>query len=94
MTSYEIYIKKSLSFILKKNKICAIKPKLVEPIIFDWDSHYIMYELGNSKFGRFSDLLDEYNDIQSFYAEIFDQKEKEGMILDDLFYSLLSDGDE
>ncbi len=58
-TSYEIYIKKSLSFILKKNKICAIKPKLVEPIIFDWDSHYIMYELGNSKFGRFSDLLDE-----------------------------------
>lgn len=57
--SYETYIKKSLSFILKKNKINAIKPQLVAPIIFDWDSHYIMYRLGNSTEGRFSDLPDE-----------------------------------
>ena len=57
--AYETYIKQSLSFILTKNKICAIKPKLVEPIIFDWDSHYIMYELGNSTEGRYSDLPDE-----------------------------------
>ena len=57
--AYETYIKKSLSFILTKNKICTIKPRLVEPIIFDWDSHYIMYELGNSTEGRYSDLPDE-----------------------------------
>ena len=57
--AYETYIKESLSFILTKNKICTIKPRLVEPIIFDWDSHYIMYELGNSTEGRYSDLPDE-----------------------------------
>ena len=57
--AYETYIKTSLSFILTKSKICAIKPQLVAPIIFDWDSHYIMYELGNSTKGRFSDLPDE-----------------------------------
>ena len=58
-TAYNAYIKTSLSFILTKNKISAIKPQLVEPIIFDWDSHYIMYELGNSTNGRYSDLPDE-----------------------------------
>ena len=58
-TAYETYIKESLSFILKKNKITAIKTELVEPIIFDWDSHYTMYRLGNSTEGRYSDLLDE-----------------------------------
>ena len=58
-TAYETYIKKSLSFILTKSKICTIKPQLVEPIIFDWDSHYIMYNLGNSTEGRYSDLPDE-----------------------------------
>ena len=57
--AYETYIKQSLSFIVTKNKIRAIKPQLVEPIIFDWDSHYIMYELGNSTEGRYSDLPDE-----------------------------------
>ena len=57
--AYNAYIKTSLSFILTKNKISAIKPQLVEPIIFDWDSHYIMYELGNSTNGRYSDLPDE-----------------------------------
>ena len=58
-TAYETYIKRSISFILKKNKIKAIKPQLVAPIIFDWNSHYMMYELGNSTEGRYSDLLDE-----------------------------------
>ena len=57
--AYETYIKQSLSFILTKNKISVVKPKLVEPIIFDWDSHYTMYELGNSTEGRYSDLPDE-----------------------------------
>ena len=44
---------------MKKNKINVIKPQLVAPIIFDWDSHYTMYRLGNSTEGRFSDLPDE-----------------------------------
>ena len=57
--SYETYIKQSLSFLLKKNGINAIKPELVEPIIFDWESHYTMYKLGNSTEGRYSDLPDE-----------------------------------
>ena len=57
--AFETYIKQSLSFILTKNKITAIKPQLVAPIIFDWDSHYTMYKLGNSTKGRFSDLPDE-----------------------------------
>ena len=58
-TAYSTYIRESLSFLIKKNKINAIKPELVAPIIFDWDSHFIMYELGNSNEGRYSDLLDE-----------------------------------
>lgn len=57
--SYECYIKQSPSFILKKNKIEAIKPTLVEPIIFDFDSIDRMRKLGNASYGRFSDLPDE-----------------------------------
>lgn len=58
-TAYETYIKKSLSFILKKGNITTIKPTLVAPVIFDWDSKFRMCELGNSLSGRFSDLPDE-----------------------------------
>ncbi len=57
--SYECFIKESPSFILKKNKIAAIKPILVEPVIFDFSSRYRMCKLGNATYGRFSDLPDE-----------------------------------
>ena len=58
-TALEVYIKKSLSFLITRNKIQTIKTTLMFPIIFDWDSHFEMYRLGNSKDGRYSDLLDE-----------------------------------
>lgn len=57
--SYECFIKESPSFILKKNKIAAIKPILVEPVIFDYGSRARMCKLGNATYGRFSDLPDE-----------------------------------
>ena len=58
-TAYKTYVEQSLALIITKSKVNAIKPTLVEPTIFDWDSHFMMYKLGNSTTGRFSDLPDE-----------------------------------
>ena len=57
--AYETYIKQSLSFVITKSKVNAIKPKLYSPIIFDWESQFIMRNLGNSPKERYSDLVDE-----------------------------------
>lgn len=34
--AYNTFISRSLSLIIDKKRIRAIKPKLVEPVIFDW----------------------------------------------------------
>lgn len=56
--AYNTFISRSLSLIIDKKRIRAIKPKLVEPVIFDWESLEKMRILGNAT-QRFSDLPDE-----------------------------------
>lgn len=56
--AYNTFVSRSLSLIIDKKRIRAIKPKLVEPVIFDWESLEKMRILGNAT-QRFSDLPDE-----------------------------------
>jgi hypothetical protein len=57
--AYKTYIINSISFIISKEGINAIKPIIVPPIIFDYNLMYEMTYLGNSKKSRYSDLFDE-----------------------------------
>lgn len=58
-TAYEIYISSSLSLILNKKGMNVVKPELMPPAIFDWNSLEEMRILGNHSTRRFSDLPDE-----------------------------------
>ncbi len=57
--SYSSYVANSLSLGFKRDDIEIIKPTLIAPVVFDWDSMEMMRILGKSDTCRYSDMPDE-----------------------------------
>lgn len=57
--AYSAYIQQSVSLILIKGNMRIIKPELIAPCVFDWDSLLEMRYLGRHPKRRFSDMPDE-----------------------------------
>ena len=58
-TAYELFVKNSIAFILKKDSINGIVPNLMPPAVFDHALLAEMCVLGNHPTERYSDLPDE-----------------------------------
>lgn len=58
-TAYKSFICNSLTLIFEKKGLTVVKPELVAPSIFSWDTLEEMRILGNHPTKRYSDLPDE-----------------------------------